>query len=151
MGRIIRLNENQFMGVIKNAVNTILENDGTDVLYTAQVVDDPQALMSKYPTEHPNKYYHHSTNRFGRQPFDDREGEKMRLHVIGRLVTDKVDALVVENPNSVNDIPHITLGTANGVKPVVSNYELRDNYDMVEPLDDYVDTTFTNIMAKPRV
>ena len=55
MGRIIRLNENQFMGVIKNAVNTILENDGTDVLYTAQVVDDPQALMSKYPTEHPNK------------------------------------------------------------------------------------------------
>lgn len=139
------------MGVIKNAVNTILENDGTDVLYTAQVVDDPQALMSKYPTEHPNKYYHHSTNRFGRQPFDDREGEKMRLHVIGRLVTDKVDALVVENPNSANDIPHITLGTANGVKPVVSNYELRDNYDMVEPLDDYVDTTFTNIMAKPRV
>ena len=151
MGQIIVLTEQQVMGLKRNAVGIISEDEQARVLYTAQVVDDPQLLMGKYPTELPNKYYHHSTNKFGKQPFDQREGEKMRLHVIGRLITDKVDALVVENPNSSNEIPHITLGTAQGVKPVASNYELRDNYDMVEPLDDYVDTTFANIMAKPRI
>ena len=151
MGQTIILTEQQVMGLKRNAVRIISEDEQASVLYTAQVVNDPQSLMNKYPTTHPNKYYHHSTNRFGKQPFDNREGEEMTLHIIGRLITDKVDALVVENPNSVNEIPHITLGTATGVKPVVSNYELRDNYDMVEPLDDYVDTTFANIMAKPRI
>lgn len=148
MGQVIRLNEKQLNNVVINAVNTILEHEVGRVLYTAQIVDDPDTLMRKYPTQHPNKYYHHSTNLYGKQPFDEREGEKMRLHIVGRLVTDKVDALVVDNPNSSNEIPHITLGTATGVKPVASNYELRDNYSMVEPLDDYVDTTFANIMAK---
>lgn len=148
MGHIIRIDESQLMG-IKNLKGILQENEHNTVLYTAQVINDPRALEAKYPTEHPNKFYHHSTNRFGKQPFDQREGEPLRLHITGRLITDKVDALVVDNPNSVNDIPHITLGTANGVKPVVSNYELRDNQDLIEPLDDYVDTTFTNIMARP--
>lgn len=147
MGHIIRISENQLKG-IRNADNIISEDMDNSVLYTAQVINDPHALEIKYPTKHPNKFYHHSTNRFGRQPFDQREGETLRLHITGRLVTDKVDALVVDNPNSVNEIPHITLGTAMGVKPVVSNYELRDNKELIEPLDDYVDTTFTNIMVK---
>jgi len=148
MGHIVRINEKQLKGIINT--DTIISEDGDNsILYTAQVVNDPKALEGKYPTEHPNKYYHHSTNKYGRQPFDEREGEPLRLHIIGRLTTDKIDALVVDNPNSVNDIPHITLGTAIGVKPVVSNYELRDKGNMITPLDDYVDTTFTNIMAKP--
>lgn len=139
------------MGLKDDVIGILSENERRDVLYTAQVVDDKNALMRKYPSELPNKFYHHSTNKFGRQTFDEREGEKLRLHIIGRLRTDKVDALVVENPNSSNDIPHITLATADGIKPVVSNYELHDHYDLVEPLDDFVDTTFSNILPKPRL
>ena len=33
-----------------------------------------------------------------------KEGTKEKLHIIGRLTTDKVDVLVVENPNSINPI-----------------------------------------------
>lgn len=151
MSHTIILNETQLMGLKDDVIGILSENERRDVLYTAQVVDDQNALMRKYPSELPNKFYHHSTNKFGRQPFDEREGEKLRLHIIGRLRTDKVDALVVENPNSSNDIPHITLATADGIKPVVSNYELHDHYDLVEPLDDFVDTTFSNISPKPRL
>ena len=120
------------------------------VKYTAQNVDDVESLMGKYPSELPNKYYHHSTNVYGLQPFDNREGEKLRLHIIGRLRNDVVDALVVENPNSINDIPHITLATAEGVKPVESNRQLDIHWEDVEPLDDYVDTTFRNNLVKKK-
>lgn len=128
----------------------VMENNGTYVIFTAQNVDDPAELMRRYPSALPNKYYHHSTNRFGRQPFDDREGEPMRLRITGRLITDRVDALVVDNPNSDNEIPHITLATADGVKPFASNAELKAHYADIEPLDDYVDTTFRNNMSRSR-
>lgn len=117
-----------------------------DVLYTAQVVVDPRGLMERYPSELPRKYYHHSTNRFGSQPFDGRDGERMVLRIVGRLTTDKVDVLVVENPNSSNEVPHITLATADGVRPVQSNHELRDNMEKVVALDDSVETVFRNIL-----
>ena len=103
--------------------------------------------MRKHPSELPHKFYHHSTNKCGRQPFDEREGEKLNLHIIGRLTTDKVDVLVVENPNSTNKIPHITLATDKGIKPFESNVELENNINSIQPLDDYVSTTFTNNMS----
>jgi len=125
----------------------IIEND---ILYTCQLVDNPKELMNKYPTKLPNKFYHHSTNKFGKQPFDDREGEKLRLHIIGRLTNDVVDALVVENPNSVNEIPHITLATAEGIKPFESNNQLKIHTNDIVSLDDYVETTFRNIVKSSK-
>lgn len=133
---------------VKAVMKNILTENESYVIFTAQNVDEPEELMRKYPSELPNKYYHHSTNRFGKQPFDEREGEKLTLHIIGRLVTDKVDALVVENPNSDNEIPHITLATNFGVKPFKSNEELKLHKDEIQPLNDYVETTFTNNMAR---
>lgn len=126
------------------------ENKDNYVIFTAQNVDDVTGLMNKYPSLLPNKYYHHSTNKFGRQPFDDREGEKLTLHITGRLANDRVDALVVDNPNSDNDIPHITLATAEGVKPFASNGELKSHFTDIEPLDDYVQTTFRNNFSAKR-
>lgn len=113
-------------------------------IFTANNVDNVEELKQKYPSTLPNKFYHHSTNKFGRQQFDSREGIKERLHIIGRLITDKVDVLVVENPNSDNKISHITLATATGIKPFESNKELQLHRDKIQPLDDYVDTTFRN-------
>ena len=146
MKRKIHLTEQQILFCLKNQ-KRIDENHGAFVTFTAQNVDNPSELMRKYPSELPNKFYHHSTNKFGRQPFDEREGEKLNLHIIGRLTTDKVDVLVVENPNSINKIPHITLATAKGIKPFESNVELENNLNSIQPLDDYVITTFTNNMS----
>ena len=115
-----------------------------EVLYTSYNVDDVEGLKEKYPSALPDKYYHHSTVKFGSQPIDAREGKKERLHIIGRLTTDMVDVLVVDNPESANRTPHITLATAEGVKPVASNFELEKHKDKIQPLDDYVDVTFRN-------
>ena len=117
-------------------------------IFTANNVDNAEVLQEKYPSALPNKFYHHSTNSFGKQPFDVREGTKERLHIIGRLTTDKVDVLVVENPNSNNKTAHITLATAEGIKPFESNKELELHKDEIQPLDDYVDTTFKNNLRR---
>lgn len=145
--KTIRLTESKLKHIIKEAIENVLNDNDSFVIFTAQNVDDPKELMRKYPSPLPNKYYHHSTNKFGKQPFDKREGEKLTLHIIGRLITDKVDALVVENPNSDNEMPHITLATANGIKPFQSNAELKQHKDEIRQLNDYVETTFRNNMA----
>jgi hypothetical protein len=143
-GNPTKLNEKQWLQVRTKAFKNWFGDWLNPTIFTANNVDDVEALEQKYPSKLPNKFYHHSTNKFGKQAFDSREGNKEKLHIIGRLTTDKVDVLVVENPNSENKISHITLATAEGVKPFESNRELENNQDKIQPLDDYVDTTFTN-------
>lgn len=143
-GKVSNLTERQYAQVRTKAFKKWFGDWESVTIFTANNVDDIEALMKKYPSTLPNKFYHHSTNKFGKQGFDGREGTKEKLHIIGRLITDKVDVLVVENPNSSNPIAHITLATAKGVKPVESNSELQKNQDKIVPLDDFVDTTFRN-------
>ena len=113
-------------------------------IFTAYNVNDSKSLQQKYPSELPNKFYHHSTVSFGQQPFNTKEGEQKQLHITGRLTTDKVDVLIVENPESNNAVPHITLATAKGVKPAEANNELSQHLKDIIPMDDYVSTTFRN-------
>lgn len=146
-GRVSNLTEKQYVQVRTKAFKDWFGDWEKGTIFTANNVDNIEELKRKYPSTLPNKFYHHSTNKFGRQPFDSREGTKEKLHIVGRLITDKVDALVVENPNSDNKISHITLATATGVKPFESNKELQLHQDKIQPLDDYVDTTFRNNMS----
>lgn len=146
-GKPTNLTERQWLQVRTKAFKDWFGDWEKGTIFTANNVDDIEELKRKYPSTLSNKFYHHSTNKFGRQPFDSREGTKERLHIVGRLITDKVDALVVENPNSDNKISHITLATATGVKPFESNKELQLHQDKIQPLDDYVDTTFRNNMS----
>lgn len=143
-GNVSNLTEKQYAQVRTKAFKDWFGDWEKGTIFTANNVDNIEELKRKYPSTLPNKFYHHSTNKFGRQPFDSREGTKERLHIVGRLITDKVDALVVENPNSDNKISHITLATATGVKPFESNKELQLHQNEIQPLDDYVDTTFRN-------
>lgn len=143
-GKPTNLTERQWLQVRTKPFKNWFGDWENPTIFTANNVDDVEALKAKYPSELPNKFYHHSTNKFGKQTFDSREGTKERLHIIGRLTTDKVDVLIVENPNSSNEVAHITLATAEGVRPVESNTEIQNNKDKIQPLDDYVDTTFTN-------
>lgn len=146
-GKPTNLTERQWLQVRTKAFKDWFGDWEKGTIFTANNVDDIEELKRKYPSTLPNKFYHHSTNKFGRQPFDSREGTKERLHIVGRLITDKVDALVVENPNSDNKISHITLATATGVKPFESNKELQLHQNKIQTLDDYVDTTFRNNMS----
>lgn len=96
-------------------------------------------LVSRYGQTHENLYAHHSTIEFKPESVEELPtGQAMGLHITGRLTTDKVDVLLVENPLSKNRHPHITLSTARGVKPSESNTEIAKNEDKIVPLDDEV-------------
>ena len=117
-------------------------------IYRAYMVDDVAGLKDRYPSVLPQKFYEHSTVSYGLQNKDDREGQQKHMHIIGRLTTDKLDVLVVDNPESDNKYAHITLATAVGVKPVESNAELEKHTADIVPLDDYVDVTFKNVLNR---
>ena len=96
------------------------------VVYTALFVNDIHALKEKYPSVHKNQFYHHSTIAFS--PSNGLEdvsiGKKIDLRITGRVTTDKVDVLLVENNKSENKHPFLTLSTVKGIKPFVSKQEV---------------------------
>lgn len=100
--------------------------ENESVIYSALFVDDINSLKEKYPPVHPNEFYHHSTIAF--QPKNGKNdlevGKKYIIAINGRVTTDKIDALLVENKKATNDNPHITLSTAEGIKPFASNTEI---------------------------
>jgi hypothetical protein len=107
-----------------------------NIIYTA-VFFNTNEVVSKYKQVHPNLYSHHSTIEF--KPTDVSNlpiGEEINIKVIGRLTNDKVDALIVSNPLSKNKFPHITLSTAEGIKPFQSNTEIENNKDKIKPIND---------------
>lgn len=109
-----------------------------EIIYTAIFVDR-QDLKEKYEQVFPNSFYHHSTIEFKPNSLENIPvGEKVELKIIGRLTTDKVDVLLVDNPLSKNEYPHITLSTNDGVKPYESNSEIKNNLDKVKPINDSV-------------
>jgi len=113
-----------------------LQENLNNIIYTA-VFFDTNEIVSKYPQVHPNLYSHHSTIQF--KPTDISNlpiGEEINIKVIGRLTNDKVDALIVSNPLSKNKFPHITLSTAEGIKPFQSNVEIENNQDKIKPIND---------------
>lgn len=116
--------------------------NGLNIIYTG-VFFNKDEVMGRYPSEHPNKFSHHVTIEF--KPKDSSNvpfGERKEIKVIGRLTTDKVDALLVDCPLSKNEHPHITLATAEGIKPFMSNKEIQNNPNMIEPLNDSIVGTF---------
>lgn len=114
------------------------------IIYSALFVDDQKKLMTYFPVTHPNIFYHHSTIEFAPQDVSNIEvGKKVKLKVVGRIITDKVDALLVDNPKSKNQYPHITLSTAAGIKPVESNKAFVEHPQLIQMFDHpiHIDTT----------
>ena len=113
-------------------------NNNNNIIYSG-IFFNKNELLKKYDLVHENIYYHHSTIEFKPKNVSNLPiGEIMTLKIIGRLTTDKVDALLIENPLSKNEYPHITLSTANNVKPYESNNEIRLNLDKIEKLNDQI-------------
>lgn len=113
-----------------------------EIIYTAIFVDKDE-LKEKYEQIHPNSYYHHSTIEFNPKSLENIPvGEEIEMKILGRLTTDKVDVLLVDNPLSKNEYPHITLSTAEGVKPYECNSEIKNNLDKIKPLKDTVKSIY---------
>lgn len=107
-----------------------------NIIYSAIFVDK-EKLLNKYPPIYNNVFYDHSTIEF--KPMDISNipvGKRGKLLIIGRLTTDNVDVLLVRNPFSKNEYPHITLSTNEGIKPFQSNEEIKNNLDNIIKLDD---------------
>jgi hypothetical protein len=99
-------------------------------------------VTSKYKQVHPNLFSHHSTIEF--KPSDLTQlpiGQSKDIKIVGRLTTDKVDVLIIDNPLSKNKFPHITLSTEEGVKPFESNSEIENNQDKIVKLNDTIQGT----------
>ena len=92
------------------------------ILYTCYKILFPQKLKEQFEPVHPNTFYHHCTIEFGARQELPNEGENVNLKIVGRLTTNRVDSFQGDKPN-----PHITLSTAEGVKPAESNIALEEN------------------------
>lgn len=122
--------------VIKNGNIIIEESD--KVIYSAIFVNENE-LIKRYKPVHENIFYDHSTIEFNPKDISNIPiGKRINIKIKGRLTTDKVDALLVENEFSLNEYPHITLSTAKGVKPFESNSEIKNNLDKVVALNDSI-------------
>lgn len=116
-------------------------------IYSAIFVNEKE-LKDKYRPIHPNLYYHHSTIEFKPKSIENLPiGLKVKMAITGRLTTKKVDVLLVDNKLSANKHPHITLSTADGVRPSDSNEEISNNLRKIQKLNDTVNGycgVFTN-------
>ena len=124
---------------LKQYIREALTEQRKDIqnpIYSA-IFFDKEEVLKKYKPVHPNVYSHHSTIEFRPQDISDLPiGKKMDVKVVGRITTDKVDTLIVSNPLSKNKYPHITLSTADGVKPFESNSEIENNKKKVKRVND---------------
>lgn len=100
--------------------------------YTA-IFFDVKDVLAIFPQEKVNLFSHHSTIEFRpKNGLDDLPlGAEIEVDVFGCLTTDKLSVALVTNPFSKNKHPHITLSTAEGVKPFESNSELDKYLDEV--------------------
>lgn len=102
------------------------------IIYTGIFVDDVDALKRMIVPVHPNEFYHHLTIEFKPKSLDGIDvGKKHELKAIGRLTNTKIDVLLINTDKSKKEYPHITLSTANGVKPHESDTELKNNIGSV--------------------
>ncbi|MEY2665594.1 MAG: hypothetical protein RLZZ480_699 [Candidatus Parcubacteria bacterium] len=93
-----------------------------NVVYTALFVVDKDLLLSLFEPAHKTIYAHHSTIAFRPGSLAGIEvGKRHTIKVVGRVIDEKGDALLVENPRSQNKFPHITLSTIKGTPPMYSN------------------------------
>lgn len=125
-----------------------------DVIYTGLFVEDKASLTKTFTPVHPNVFADHITTSFRPESINTLElGKDLSLHIKARLTTDKVDVLlfqedfedlkslgVFDNINGTRgvkgneDIPHITLSTADGVPPSESNKVIKEFLELDEEL-----------------
>src|SRR5574344_1974726 len=91
--------------IVKETIIEHLKENIDNIVYSA-VFFNRNDLVSMFPQVHPNLYSHHSTIEFKPKTISNLPiGQRFNIKVIGRLTTDKVDVIIVENPLSKNKFP----------------------------------------------
>ncbi len=88
------------------------------IIYTALFVKNREELLSKFKPKHTKVFAHHATIEW--KPCDllgIEVGREVKLKVLGRVVDDKGEALIVERDKIKKPFPHITLSCVEGVMP----------------------------------
>ena len=97
------------------------------IIYTAQFIKDKEDLLKKFPPKHDKVFAHHSTIAFKPRSLDGIEmGRESKMKIIARAWDEKGDTLLVDNPKSQNENPHITISCAKDVPPTYSNELLKN-------------------------
>jgi len=125
--------------------------------YVGLILDDDavKLLQSKMP-EVPQGWtprMHHMTVKFGREGVPNRYKGRNKVKVVGLAQDDKVWAARVETDvPTQNDIPHITIATAPGVKSNQSNDFSMEDYKPIPPfeLEGEVKEKYTDQLQKRR-
>lgn len=80
------------------------------IKFTALFVKNPDDLLKRFPPKHKKIFGHHSTIEFEPKNLEGIEvGKEYKIKIIGRAYDEFGDDLLVENPKSKNEYPHITL------------------------------------------
>ena len=88
------------------------------IVYTACFLANPQALLAVFPPIHKRVFAHHSTIEYRPNDLSDIEiGKKYTLRVIGYVYDENSQAVLVENPKSTKEYPHITISCTDDVNP----------------------------------
>ncbi len=106
------------------------------ILYSCYLLTSKgKEAISQFTSDLPNKFAEHCTIAFAPTHTVDFEGWICSIKAVGRLKTDLVDCLLIDQRSlptkSKNEFPHITLSTAEGVKPFESNKEIKEHYDLI--------------------
>jgi hypothetical protein len=101
------------------------------LLYNAVILTDKSKnkLRALFGGGRHDKWYgHHVTLQFKPEQAPVNEGEEVTIKITGYASNEKAEAVSVQmdNAESTNDIPHITLSTRPDVKPFYSNELLSD-------------------------
>ena len=109
------------------------------IIYTGVFVKDTEALIARWKGATLSEVYgHHLTLEFRPSKVSLPFGRDIDLKVIGVLDTDEVQALVIcrESLGALhckNEVPHITVACAKGIKPFASNAALEKGYKPIIP------------------
>ncbi len=113
--------------------------------YTALFVDSPEKLLQMFPARHSKVFAHHSTNWYKPASLEGLEiGKKSLLKIIGQAYDQKGFAVLVENAQSKNKFPHITISCTEGTPPVYSN-ELLEKASKNGSLEMFEKTLFIEV------
>lgn len=107
--------------------------DEPKVLYTGYFLTNPKLFLEQIPPAHfddNDRHYDdvlHITKEYMPESgtSEIEIGKKHTFYAIGQVILDGVHAVIISAPDkeviSMNEYPHITIVTANGVRPVISN------------------------------
>lgn len=109
-----------------------------NVIFTAILLNesDKSTLFRTFPPKHHKVQDGHITLKFRPGVLPDNLGKEIVVEVYGYANDDRADAVAVKlnDVESKNEIPHITLSVREDTQPIYANELLEKGYEAISPL-----------------